>query len=178
MWGNTISTYDGVPGSVSRTAPAISGDTPCLGDQNGAHVMAVNRHTGALVWSTRVEKQATAWITRSPVVYNNIVYVGVASGEEGAAVNPAYPCCTFRGSVVALDATTGAILWQTYMVPDNHGVPGGYSGGSVWGSTLVVDLTRDSLSVTTGNNYTVPASVLACGKTATDPSTCASSDDH
>ena len=58
---------------------------------------------------------------------------------KGFAADPNYPCCNFRGSVVALDLNTGAILWKTYMVPPT------YSGGAVWGSTPVVDLKRRSL---------------------------------
>ena len=59
--------------------------------------------------------------------------MGVSSEQEGLAAQPGYQCCTFRGSVVALDAATGRLLWQTYTVP------AGYSGGAVWGSTPAVD---------------------------------------
>ncbi len=37
---------------------------------------------------------------------NGRVYVPVSSMEEGTAVIPSYECCTFRGSVNALDAAT------------------------------------------------------------------------
>jgi polyvinyl alcohol dehydrogenase (cytochrome) len=67
-----------------------------------------------------------------------------------------------RGSVVALDANTGAIKWKTYMVPDNGGIIGGYSGGGIWDSTPVVDTKRNSLYVGTGNNYSVPVAVEQC----------------
>ena len=66
------------------------------------------------------------------------------------------PCCVSRGSVVAVDVKTGKIKWQTYMVPDNGGKTGGYSGGGVWDSTPVIDPTRHSVYVGTGNNYSVP----------------------
>ncbi|MEA2001371.1 MAG: PQQ-binding-like beta-propeller repeat protein, partial [Actinomycetota bacterium] len=71
---------------------------------------------------------------------------------------PGYPCCTFRGSVVALDVNTGELVWKTSTVP---GIDG-YSGNSVWGPTPAVDPQRGSLYVTTGNNYTVPQDVLDC----------------
>src|SRR5262249_41949819 len=100
--------------------------------------------------------------TSSPVIYNDVVYVGVASAEEITATVPGTPCCVSRGSVVALDVNTGAIKWQRYMVPDNGGVPGGYSGGAVWDSTPVVDAKRNSLYVGTGNNYSVPIAVEQC----------------
>jgi polyvinyl alcohol dehydrogenase (cytochrome) len=131
--------------------------------------------TGKLIWKTQVETFPGAIVTSSPVVYNNVVYVGVAGLEEGTAATPGYPCCISRGSVVALDAWTGKIKWKTYMVPDNHSLTGGYSGGAVWGSTPVVDATRNSLYVGTGNNYSVPATVAACitatpmNKACTDP---------
>jgi hypothetical protein len=43
---------------------------------------------------------------------------------------PGYACCTFRGSMVALDIHTGQIVWKTYTMPDNGGKPGGFSGGA------------------------------------------------
>ncbi|GAC1350908.1 MAG: hypothetical protein NVSMB27_37960 [Ktedonobacteraceae bacterium] len=124
--------------------------------------MAVNADTGSLIWITQLDSHPVARITQSPIVYGNTVYVGVSSQEETLAKDPTYPCCTFRGSVVALNATTGTIVWQTYTVPDNGGQAGGYSGGAVWGSTPVVDSTRNALYITTGNNYSVPASVSTC----------------
>src|SRR4029077_1960810 len=63
---------------------------------------------------------------------------------------------SFRGSVVSLDAQTGNIEWQTYMVPE------GYTGGAVWGSNLSIDPKRHSLYVGTGNNYSLPKAVAAC----------------
>jgi polyvinyl alcohol dehydrogenase (cytochrome) len=38
----------------------------------------------------------------------------------------------------------------------------GFSGTAVWGSTPVIDARRNSLYITTGNNYTVPQSILDC----------------
>lgn len=166
VWARKISDYDGVSGSLCRLTPAIAADKLIIGDQvdgsafqssaNGQYVMAIDKNTGALLWKTQVDTHPAAIVTQSPVVHGGRVYVGVSSGEEGFAANPRYPCCTFRGSVVALDLNTGAIVWKTYMVP------GGYSGGAVWGSTPVVDLKRRRLYVTTGNNYSVPVSVTAC----------------
>jgi polyvinyl alcohol dehydrogenase (cytochrome) len=70
-------------------------------------------------------------------------------------IQPGCDCCTFRGSVVALDATTGRLLWKTRMVP------AGYSGGSVWGSTPAIDPSTGLLYVGTGDNYSVPAGVCS-----------------
>ena len=187
VWSRPISDYDGVPGSVSRASPAVVGDTVYLGDQNGGYLFAVNASTGAPVWTTRVDPHPVAIATAGPLVYNGVIYQGMASLEEGAATDPNYPCCTFRGSVVAVDAGTGQVLWKTYTVPDNGGVPCstkspasgcGYSGGAVWGTTPAVDPASNTLYITTGNNYTVPDSVKACQDAGGTPSQCLSPDDH
>jgi polyvinyl alcohol dehydrogenase (cytochrome) len=104
-----------------------------------------------------------------------VVYIGVSSSEESLATNPAYPCCSFRGSVVAIDAKTGQILWKTYDMPDNGGQPGGYSGGAVW-QPPAIDPKRGTLFIGTGNNYTTPADVTAC-QNATPTANCAAPDD-
>jgi polyvinyl alcohol dehydrogenase (cytochrome) len=168
LWSHRVSDYNHRANTVSRVSPAVEGDSLIIGDNvatsaahDGAHVMAVNRNTGELLWITTVDDHLAAIITGSPVVYGNTVYVGVSSAEEGLASNDAYPCCTFRGSVVALNAATGAILWKTYMVPPNGGQPGGYSGNAVW-QPPAIDPDRGSLYIGTGNNYTVPAAVLQC----------------
>ena len=139
IWSHKISEYDGVDGAVSRVSPAIVGDQVIIGDilnskevHNGANVIAVDRQTGILRWITEVETHPAAIITGSPVVFNGVVYIGVSSNEETLATNPAYPCCSFRGSVVALDVKSGAMLWKTFDMPDNGRQPGGYSGGAVW----------------------------------------------
>ena len=152
----------------SRTSPAIADDgaslfvgTPIFA-ASPASIVKLDTHTGALIWNTIVDPHPAAAITGNPVVAKNIVLIGISSSEEGRAADANYPCCTFRGSVVAVDETTGVILWKTYMVPDNGGVPGGYSGGAVWGGTPMVDLDRGLVYVATGNNYSVPSDVAAC----------------
>ena len=188
IWSRRISDYNGRAGSISRVSPAVYEDLLILGDNvsasvvhNGAHVIAVNRNTGALQWITQVDAHPAAIITGSPVFNGNVVYVGVSSNEEGLAANPAYPCCTFRGSMVALNVSTGAILWKTYTVPENGGLTGGYSGNAIW-SPPAIDLARGSLYIGTGNNYTVPDEVLACQRAANeraDPNpNCTAPDDY
>ncbi|CAN1169039.1 Polyvinylalcohol dehydrogenase [Linum perenne] len=39
-----------------------------------------------------------------------------------------------------LDVKTGFVLWNTYMIPDNGGQRGGYSGAAVWGSSPAIDI--------------------------------------
>jgi polyvinyl alcohol dehydrogenase (cytochrome) len=182
IWSRKISDYDGVEGAVSRVSPAVDGDQLIIGDilsptqaHDGANVISVDRNHGTLRWITHVESHPAAIITGSPVVFDGVVYVGVSSNEENLANNPAYPCCTFRGSVVALDAKTGAILWKTFDMPDNGGQTDQYSGGAVW-QPPAIDPKRGSLFIGTGNNYTVPADVEAC-QNATPLADCTAADD-
>lgn len=191
IWSHQISDYDGSSGAISRTSPAIHGRDIIVGDQeanflsdNGTSIMAVDRATGALRWITRVDSHSAAKITGSALVFHDVIYVGVSSQEETFALAPlfnaVYPCCTFRGSVVALDANTGRILWKTYTIPDNGGQPGGYSGGPVW-QPPAIDPRRRVLYVGVGNNYSVPQSVLDCEAQAiaeSVPGDCAAPDDH
>ena len=171
IWAHQISDWTGISGDFARNDPAVYNGMVILGNQAGnlanwngsqylhnygASVMAVDANNGALKWITKVETFPAAMVTSSPVVYNGVVYVGVASAEELTAADPTYPCCVSRGSVVALDASNGNVLWKTYTLPDNGGQTGGYSGGAVWGSNPVVDPKRNSLYVGTGNNYSVP----------------------
>jgi polyvinyl alcohol dehydrogenase (cytochrome) len=206
IWSHKISDYNRINGSFSRVSPAVDveNDQLIIGDNphglsgaaaaakrvdpsvlrdildpnkpGGARVIAVDRATGTLRWITQVDSQPAAIITGSPVVFNGVVYQGVSSGEEALASSFSYPCCTFRGSVVALDAKTGKMLWQTFTVPPNGGVPGGYSGGAVW-QPPAIDPTRGSLFIGTGDNYTVPADVEAC-QIKHPKSQCTAADDY
>jgi polyvinyl alcohol dehydrogenase (cytochrome) len=186
-WSHKIADYDGLTGSVSRSSPVISGNILIIGDHTqqvemhaGTNVIAINRSTGALLWKTLVEPHQAAIITGSPVVANGVVYVGVSSYEEAFAKQSSYACCTFRGSVVALNVNTGRKLWQTYVVPDNFGNTGGYSGGAIW-QPAAIDLTRKLLYIGTGNNYSVPASVELCeqsGIRAGKVPNCTAANDH
>ncbi|MGI5325137.1 PQQ-binding-like beta-propeller repeat protein [Actinomadura nitritigenes] len=155
-WQHPVSDYSGVSGDVSRTSPAVAGTEIVFGDgvssvpsDAGARVMAADRFTGAKRWSTLIDADPAAMVTTSPVVNGDTVYVGTASRVEFGDGHPV----RFRGSVVALDAVTGAVRWRRYMAPD------GYTGNSVWGGSFAVDNTTGRLFVTTGNNYTVPDGV-------------------
>jgi len=120
--------------------------------------MAIDRQTGNLLWITKVDDHPGSIVTQSAIVSGGRIYVGVASAEEAFATDPGYPCCSFRGSMLALDAQDGHILWKTFMLPADKG----FTGNAVWGSTPVVDHKRNSLYITTGNNYTVPQQILDC----------------
>src|SRR6202045_404403 len=182
IWSHKVSEYDGVEGAASRVSPAVDGNQVIFGDipnskqaHNGANVISVDRQTGTIQWMTQVDTHPAAIITGSPVVFDGMVYVGVSSSEETLALNPAYPCCSFRGSIVALDEKSGAMRWKTFDMPDNGGKSGGYSGGAIW-QPPAIDPKRGTLFIGTGNNYTAPADVEAC-QNATPTANCAAADD-
>jgi polyvinyl alcohol dehydrogenase (cytochrome) len=135
-----------------------------FGDLKG-NVYALNAATGQQVWKTQADTHAAARITGAPQLYQKRLYVPVASGEEGLAVGPGYQCCTFRGSVAALDALTGRQIWKTYVIPQAARATGknakgtpqfGPAGGGVWNSPTL-DPMRHALYIGTGDAYTAPA---------------------
>jgi polyvinyl alcohol dehydrogenase (cytochrome) len=113
-------------------------------------------------------------VTQAAVIANGMAFVGTTSNEELLAglVSPPAWQWNFRGSVVALDVNTGKIEWQTFTVPL------GYYGGSVWGSTGAVDVTRNTVYVGTGNNWAVPQSALDCLNGGGTPASCIDPNDH
>ena len=190
VWKKPVSDYTGIAGDTSRATPAVSGSLLIYGNQAGklmqfgqpnikpGRVFALNKNTGAPVWSTIVDDTAYAIVTQSPIVAKGKVYVGVASNEElwAGFIPKAYWQWAFRGSVVALDLATGAKKWQTFTVPE------GYYGGSVWGSTGAVDLKRNTVYMATGDNFWAPASAQACAAAAysnhTNPLACMPVDNY
>ena len=152
-------------GATVKTAISLSADQRLafFGDTNG-NVYALNASNGAPVWKLRPESHATARITGSPLLDGNRLYVPVSSGEEGAAADPKYECCTFRGALVALDANSGQLLWKAYTIRDlakpmRRNSAGaqmwGPSGAPIW-SSPTLDRTRQAIYVATGNNYSDP----------------------
>ena len=136
VWSHQLSYYGLAAGTVSRTSPAVANGVVYIGTQYNASdptssgwLLAINAANGQLLWKKQPDtSNAFPVITASPAVAGGVVYVGMTSNEEFAAANPYYPCCSVDGSVVALNATTGAKLWQTFTAPS------GYSGANVWGS--------------------------------------------
>jgi len=147
--------------------PGFGGRLVFFGDVSD-NVYAVNTSTGKLVWKRHVNRHPQARITGSPVFFDKVLYVPVSSGEEGAAIDPNYPCCSFRGSVVALNARTGRTIWQAYVIPDAPQLTGrknsagtpmwGPSGGAVW-SPPTIDARKHVIYVATGNSYSDPPSL-------------------
>src|SRR5215204_5835497 len=102
LWSRQLSSYGLGNGAFhSRTTPAIDKGTLYLGTQEGAYLLAINASTGNLLWKTQLAAaDPYAIVTTSPVVYNGVVYTGVASIAEGGTFLgvPAIPAV--RGSAV------------------------------------------------------------------------------
>ena len=71
---------------------------------------------GRCYWQRRIDDHPASHVIGAPAFYEDRLYVPVSSLEEGQGGNAAYECCTFRGSVVALDAGTGAVIWKTHTI--------------------------------------------------------------
>jgi polyvinyl alcohol dehydrogenase (cytochrome) len=152
-----------------RTAISV-GDGPRgwlvhFGDQKG-NAYGVDALTGRVVWTTLVDAHPYALITGAPTLDDGVLYVPVSSSEEAAAAAPDYPCCSFRGSVAALQAATGRKLWQAFSIaspsaPVRTEKEGpahlGPAGAAVW-SAPTIDRQRGRGVATTGDSYADPPS--------------------
>ena len=129
-----------------------------------ANAYALDAATGALLWTRRAEDHFAARITAAPTLYEGRLYVPVSTSEGFSASTPDYPCCTFRGSVSALDAATGAQIWKTYTIAESKPTKKNSigtqlyapSGVAVWNSPTV-DAKRNAVYFGTGDSATEPA---------------------
>jgi polyvinyl alcohol dehydrogenase (cytochrome) len=130
-----------------------------------AFAYAMDASTGKLLWKTHVEDHPAAMITGAPTLSGTTLFVPISSKEEFTGSDSRYPCCSFRGSLVALEASTGKILWKSYTITqeakagekNDAGVQMmGPSGAGVW-SSPTVDVAKRLVYVTTGDNYSDPA---------------------
>jgi polyvinyl alcohol dehydrogenase (cytochrome) len=154
IWSNSISKYNDIANSISRTSPAYARGMVFIGDLNG-NMMAVDADTGERRWFRELDSNLNAIVTTSPIVHGNRLYIATSSSGGGP------PRQIFRGSMVALDIRTGEIVWQTFVLPDNGGVPGGFAGGA-FVNPPAIDLANGLLYGAAGQLYTQPASVTAC----------------
>lgn len=155
-----------------RTSPVIASVKAHPGEKYAAYfgdmrgnVYAVDARTGKLLWTRKVTTHEYARISNGPALYEHTVYVPISATEEVFSADPHYSCCTFRGSVVALDADTGKVVWKAYTIPEapkpvkkNSLGTQLYApaGAAVW-NTPTIDPERHALYVGTGDAYTEPA---------------------
>jgi len=152
-------------GATVRTSISIGkagGKTIAYFGDVRSNVFGLDAATGQLLWQVKVEDHPASRITGAPVFYNGRLYVPVSSVEEASAMSPAYECCKFRGSIVALDGATGKEIWKTYSVPDPAkpykktptGVQlWGPAGAAVWAAPTI-DAKKKVIYAATGNSYT------------------------
>jgi polyvinyl alcohol dehydrogenase (cytochrome) len=132
-----------------------------FGDDTGA-VYALDAQKGTLLWKSQVDAHPTARIVAAPTLDNDRLYVAVGSNEDSDAANPNYSCCTFRGSVAALDIASGRVLWKSYTVleepqpthKNGAGVQGFGPAGAAIASSPTIDAKRGVLYVGTGRSTT------------------------
>jgi polyvinyl alcohol dehydrogenase (cytochrome) len=154
--------------------PSGSSYSLIFGDLIG-WVYSLDARTGKLLWKRRVEEHEATRLTGSPATLDGVVFIPAASWEESRSIDPQYPCCTFRGSVTALRVSDGSVAWKTYLVdpPKKTGVNSagaaqwGPSGAGVW-SAPTVDPKRGVLYITTGDNYSLPATATSDAIAALD----------
>jgi polyvinyl alcohol dehydrogenase (cytochrome) len=115
IWSHQLSDYNLASGTYSRTSAAVVNGVVYIGTQYNASgptswLLAINATTGKLLWKMQPEASGRyPVITASPVVAGGVVYVGMTSNEEFIAGElSTYVCCSARGSVVAVNAATGA----------------------------------------------------------------------
>jgi polyvinyl alcohol dehydrogenase (cytochrome) len=130
-----------------------------------SNIYAVDAHNGELLWMKHADDHFTARITAAPTLHDGRIYVPVSSSEEWSGSTLDYPCCTFRGSVMALDANTGRQIWKTYTIaeepkPTKKNSKGvqlwAPAGASVWNSPTV-DAQVHAIYFGTGDSETEPA---------------------
>jgi polyvinyl alcohol dehydrogenase (cytochrome) len=145
-----------------------------FGDDKGA-VYAIDAEKGTLLWKTQVDAHPLARIQGSPTLYLDRLYVAVGSSEAKAALDPGYPCCTFRGSLAAIDIASGRIVWKTYLMADEPlpaaGAPGAQQFGPAGAgidAAPTIDAGRSLVYVTAGNSYHPTAQPTADAVVAVD----------
>src|SRR5580692_6294287 len=132
-----------------------------FGDDTGA-VYALDAQKGTLLWKTQVDTHPLARIVGAPTLYGDHLYVAVSSTEDTAAADPSYSCCSFRGSVVALDIASGRTLWKSYTVleepqptrKNNAGIQEFGPAGAAVSSSPTIDAKRNVVYVGTGSSPT------------------------
>ena len=176
----TFKADGGVRTAITVARLAIDGTprTVAMFGDIRANAYAIDAQSGTLIWKTKVDDHAMARVTGAPSYHNGRLYVPVSSIEEVAGARPNYECCTFRGSVVALDAATGKQVWKTYtmeepkMVGKNSaGTPQWKPAGAAIWTAPTIDTAKNAIYVATGNAYTTPAAPTSDAVIALDLTT-------
>ncbi len=135
-------------GAGGTNRGAVYADGKIFMNTDNAHLIALNRADGTLLWDTEVaDAKLNYSATSAPLPVGNLIVTGTAGGEEGA-----------RGLVAAFDQKTGKEVWRFWVVPA-PGEPGSetwkgkgieHGGGAAW-FTGVYDPSTDLVFWQTGN---------------------------
>jgi PQQ-dependent dehydrogenase (methanol/ethanol family) len=83
------------------------------GAANG-HVYAYDEKTGARLWDVTIaDPDKGETVPASPITWNGLVFIGNAGGDNRGV----------KGRMYGLDAATGKIVWEFYLVPKKPGDP-------------------------------------------------------
>jgi alcohol dehydrogenase (cytochrome c) len=99
-------------GLVGNAAGGINRGVAVAGDRvfmvtDHAHLIALNRFTGALLWETEMADWRQNYnATGAPLAVGGLVVTGTSGGDEGV-----------RGFVAAFDQATGTEAWRFWTVP-------------------------------------------------------------
>jgi len=133
-------------GGVNRGA-SVAGDRLFMVTDH-AHVIALNKFTGALLWETEMADWHQNYnATGAPLPVGSLVVTGTSGGDEGV-----------RGFVAAFDQATGKEVWRWWTTP-KRGEPGSetwqgkgidHPAGTTW-MTGTYDPSLDTIYWTVGN---------------------------
>jgi polyvinyl alcohol dehydrogenase (cytochrome) len=147
--------------SIGPNAKAPSKYAIYFGDDR-QFVRALDAQSGKELWVTKIFDHKVGRITGSATLHNGILYVPLSASEESQGPVAAYECCTFIGTVVAVNAADGKVLWTQSILnekphPTRKNAAGtqmyGPAGGAIW-SAPTIDVARNQLFVATGDSYT------------------------
>ena len=167
-----------VRGAIKLHAHPTDGRSILVFGDTKANAYSLDASTGQMLWKTKVHEHILATVTGSVNADQDKVYVPVSSSEVVPAGRSEYECCTFRGSLVALNLIDGSIAWQTYTTPEpiatgknSAGANNfGPSGAPIWSSPML-DSKRNLIIATTGQNYSSPATGTSDAVIAMDTDT-------
>jgi len=83
------------------------------GSQDG-RVLAYDFKTGKRIWQTTIaDGKKGEFVAASPIAWNGLVFIGDAGGDAKGG----------KGRMYALDARTGKVVWEFFLVPKSEGDP-------------------------------------------------------
>jgi outer membrane protein assembly factor BamB len=124
-----------------------------LKGENSTAVFALNQSTGNVLWINnlnRTTRMDAIWA--SPIVYKNLLYIGVASqGDESERA--------WKGAIYGIYANNGVMAWNTTGPANTIGygssLLAGPDGGDALTGSVVIDPLLNQIYFGTGNPYAV-----------------------